>query len=551
MLAKNEREECDGRLKAFLNTLEAELNGRGNDEVQSFAVSRQVQRARKRAQIYNRSLRAQAIASWKQDDILASGAINLDSTDEANAREFILHALERFNTRMNPANIQVSFDWGLLYEHWRFGPGASNGVSGSHICDKIVQPFTCTADCVPVLVKLLGRNPYFSSYMKSTPPKIVQGSRLETVRKNQDTDRTIAIEPSGNMLCQLAGGYYLMAVLRCIGVNLSSQQLLNRVMARRGSVTGHLATLDLRGASNLTRIETVRRLWPPEWYDYMMACRSPFCEVDGQWMELHMLSTMGNGFTFPVMTLTLLALIYAVYARERSHRRNYVDFTEVAVYGDDIIVPSARSHEVIQILHDAGYVVNVDKSYCDGEFRESCGGDYYKGVDVTPFYVKTLRTPGEIYVAINQLLHWAAKTRVLPTNSLIYLASLIEGPLFLVPEWEQPNSGILTSRVESEYKLLKYKSVRCSRDASIFDVMLAAGGYLDSQPTWDSKDRTVRYTGTDVFYTPRPTEERPKKCKTRRKSLPAGWLDGWDPMLRSRLESDLVASWVWLAENLR
>jgi hypothetical protein len=58
-------------------------------------------------------------------------------------------------------------------------------------------------------------------------------------------------------------------------------------------------------------------------------------------------------------------------------------FGRVRVYGDDIIVPVEHVSPVISSLEAFGLKVNTGKSFWRGAFRESCGGDYYRGVDVS------------------------------------------------------------------------------------------------------------------------------------------------------------------------
>jgi len=55
----------------------------------------------------------------------------------------------------------------------------------------------------------------------------------------------------------------------------------------------------------------------------------------------------------------------------------------VRIYGDDIIVPTEYVHAVIGNLEAFGLLVNRDKSFWTGKFRESCGKEYYDGFDVS------------------------------------------------------------------------------------------------------------------------------------------------------------------------
>lgn len=54
------------------------------------------------------------------------------------------------------------------------------------------------------------------------------------------------------------------------------------------------------------------------------------------------------------------------------------------MYGDDIIIPQYAAALCSDILNEMGFTVNTDKSYLTGPFKESCGGNYFCGVDITP-----------------------------------------------------------------------------------------------------------------------------------------------------------------------
>jgi len=62
----------------------------------------------------------------------------------------------------------------------------------------------------------------------------------------------------------------------------------------------------------------------------------------------------------------------------------------ILVYGDDVIVPTAYAGSAIDLLESFGLKVNRDKSCTQGFFRESCGVDAFKGVDVTPVRLRTV-----------------------------------------------------------------------------------------------------------------------------------------------------------------
>nr|QDH88333.1 MAG: hypothetical protein H4Bulk474689_000001 [Leviviridae sp.] len=91
---------------------------------------------------------------------------------------------------------------------------------------------------------------------------------------------------------------------------------------------------------------------------------------------------MGNGFTFELESLIFWALCSSVVSHLGGSE------SDVAVYGDDIVVPVDCVDECVRLLEFCGFTLNMDKSFWRGSFRESCGMHYFKGHDVTPLYVK-------------------------------------------------------------------------------------------------------------------------------------------------------------------
>jgi hypothetical protein len=521
------------RLNAFFSVLSEELADVDSkrDEIR-FARDRQLSRMRKRAGITNPALRPAAISSFLATNaVVGDTSVNLDRELVADARHFITVVLERLTTRFDASNIQVSLDHRLLYELWRFGPGAANGITGTHAADKIQQVMTCTDSCVPLVLRLRRTNPYFAMYdhqNKVSGYTEVRGSRLTTVPKNEETERTIAIEPSGNMALQLAAGRYLEMALESIGLDITCQQPKNKLMAMRGSMDGSVATIDLKSASDMISLDLVRLLLPPDWMRLIEAIRSPEINVPGHgWVRLNMVSTMGNGFTFPLMTLILVSLIYALRAR-RGGPTLFVSWKDTCVFGDDIIVPTCEYEELCDTLTAAGLVVNRDKSYWEGPFRESCGGDYWNGYDVTPFYGRRLNNDRAVFTVINQVLEWGARHGILLHRTLTYLKGCLRGKVHFVPEWHNPDEGVLVSGVARRYTYLKtiVPRSRLSND-NHYAMMLVCGGYIESD-------------GPDLYYSPRPFKTQ---AKVRTARLPSGFLDGSDPLKRSERITSFIESY--------
>lgn len=517
------------RLTLLFATMLEELNGKDLKEgCKAYARDRQVARARKRARYVKPELDREAVESFMDDnDFVGRREICCDPGILSNARSFIFKNLTRYHRSFSGEdNFQEVFDPAYLTDSWRFGPGASNGIRGTHTADKVGQEMTATALCEPFVAYIRQNNAYFDAYdsiAKSSGMIRVEGSRLTTVPKNEDTARTIAIEPSGNMACQLAAGHILEGVLRQVGLDIRRQQPLNKAMARRGSMLDDIATIDLKSASNLVGTDLVGALFPAEWYKLLMSIRSPVTSIDGLNVRLNMVSTMGNGFTFPLMTLIIVSLIYG-YRAVHGGPNQYIDWSSTCVFGDDIIVPVHEYDGICTTLEQCGFLINHEKSYKCGPFRESCGGDYYEGVDVTPFYVKDLATDSDIYVAINQVLQWGAKTEIFLLRTLQYLVGLLRRGPFLVPEWHDPASGILCQSVSRRYKYLRAVSFRKRLKDERYLMMLACGGYVSS-------------SGLDVVYTPRLNKTRYVVKAAR---LPRGYLDGADPLTRSARCTSLI-----------
>jgi hypothetical protein len=521
----------EDRLIGFFSVLSKELcNVSSTEGWKAFAIERQISRMRKRARITQTGLREKACSDFTAVNLMVGNrGVDIPKDVARNAQHFITIMLERFNANLSELNIQETLDLGYMFDLWRFGPGASNGIKGTHTAEKIVQPMSCTTACVPLVLMLRRNNPYFrlhDSLRRQDGYTVVEGSRLTTVPKNEDTERTIAIEPSGNMALQLAAGRYLEDVLRSIGLDITKQQPKNKALARSGSISNSLATIDLKSASDCISPELVRTLMPSKWFDLLMTLRSPTTELPtGETVKLNMISTMGNGYTFPLMTLIISSLIYG-FRCSRGGPNLFIDWTSTAVFGDDIVIPAHEYEGFSRVLQGAGFIVNHDKSYSEGPFRESCGGDYYNGADVTPFYVKDLSHDTSIYVAINQVLEWSSKVGIYLFDTLLYLIGLIKKGPFFVPEWESPASGILTSGCSRRYKYYRPRQeFKKFESTSLFSMMLAIGGYI------------VEHNAS-LFFLPRPFKTRYKVCKGR---LPRGYLSGWDPSKRSHALSNHIA----------
>jgi hypothetical protein len=163
-----------------------------------------------------------------------------------------------------------------------------------------------------------------------------------------------------------------------------TNQQPNQFGSLLGSSTGKYSTLDLNEASDRVSVDLVRLLFPPHIYEYLAACRSLSTELpDGKVLPLNKFAPMGSSLCFPILALTVWAILTAG-APDADTREG------ILVYGDDVIVPTAYAENAMEHLESFGLKVNRDKSCTKGLFRESCGVDAFKGVNVTPVRIRTI-----------------------------------------------------------------------------------------------------------------------------------------------------------------
>lgn len=264
----------------------------------------------------------------------------------------------------------------------RFGPGATTQVPRKKASPrrKLSKPFACSEDMSPYVCKYieeLGNWLEFQAVSPTTVPVDIYHGKLVFVPKNAKTDRPVIIEPMLNSMFQLGVCSHLMDRFKRFGLDLTDQTL-NQRLAREGSLTGDLATLDLSSASDTICRELVHDLLPFDWVLFLSELRTSSFVYEGRVYDQEKFSSMGNGFTFPLESLIFFCL--AASCCEAGEACN--------AYGDDIIVPVSRYDLLSEVLACAGFLVNHDKSFSTGPFRESCGHDYLSGINIRPCYIK-------------------------------------------------------------------------------------------------------------------------------------------------------------------
>lgn len=277
--------------------------------------------------------------------------------------------------------------WNELFAACGFGPGAvahRGGPKSRRIIEKIAGPVhSTTSPAIQFIQQVIPEKyPLWGELLGDRSVlKTIRGDRLSFVPKDVRKCRTITVQPSMNMFFQKGVGKWLeMNALRACGINLSTGQSDHRDMARRASALEYDAgTIDLQDASDTLSCNLMRWLLPLDWYALLKSLRCDESRLpDGSWQYNHIFAGQGNGYTFPLQTL----IFYALVAKGTGTNRN------TSCYGDDIITPLGVYDLAAEILSAAGCVVNTEKSFSTGLFRESCGGDYLAGVDVRPVYYK-------------------------------------------------------------------------------------------------------------------------------------------------------------------
>jgi len=266
----------------------------------------------------------------------------------------------------------------------RFGPGATFGDRGLLITvpDKMTERPTLTPSSLPYLFQWCGTAWASACVEGSRDPEFVRGNRFTTVPKDCTKHRGIAVEPSVNLFFQLAYGRVMKRRLSASGFNLKEAQSIHKQVACEASIKGHFATIDLSNASDTVCTNLVKLVLPSMWFEALSMLRSPATLVKGKWVHLEKFSSMGNGFTFELETAIFAAVVMTVM---QDHDISPLPGKNLFVFGDDILCQTEVFPTVISALRYLGFTPNQKKTFSEGPFRESCGGDYFNGVDVRPY----------------------------------------------------------------------------------------------------------------------------------------------------------------------
>lgn len=301
------------------------------------------------------------------------------------------------------ANVLGVYDPEYIERLYRFSGGATFDIKrGTPTPEKMKTVLSHSKSCFAYALNALADDPiWFPDGLSiSKHLRTVDADKLIMVPKNSKTHRMISAGPTLNGFVQQGFGRYIRQRLKEFSVNLDDQTI-NQELAKRSFDDG-LATIDLSMASDTLSIALVKLLLPSNWFAVLDATRVKFSQVgkNGKRVLLEKFSAMGNSFTFELESLIFWALASSVTESSRN---------VCSVYGDDIIVHSDDYPTVVEVLHWAGFKVNLDKSFSKpSKFYESCGKQYFMGVDVTPAYQKEVCNKPIEFVRLHNRLYRAA-----------------------------------------------------------------------------------------------------------------------------------------------
>lgn len=333
------------------------------------------------------------------------------------------------------SNVLGEFDFNKVNRYSKHGPGGTFGITsqrGHRYYKYSTLPYEVTSDAIIHARRFITSDERWVRALEEHPPEgvplgtlpgndrlfqVVPGNRVEFVPKKTDEARTIALEPSMNVLLQLGVDGLIRKNLLSFGIDINDQTI-NQCLAKKGSIDNSLSTLDLKGASDNISIVIIEKLFPYEWAKYLLDIRSDSGVLpDGRTIRYEKLSSMGNGYTFAVETLIFAACVYAIDTSSEFGVTSHV-------YGDDIICPTEHVDALISLLNLCGFLVNEEKSFFLPTFtRESCGADYYRGENIRPVFLKIPLLDLDVfafYSLHNRLAEWFSRTLYLEEPSCLH-----------------------------------------------------------------------------------------------------------------------------------
>lgn len=348
------------------------------------------------------------------------------------------------------------------------GPG-STADSGDSLIQKYLNLGTDTR--ISMLIRrVYGSEPAYPRECSNTFKRI---SSTIFVPKSLTAYRTISMEPASLMWHQKGVRSSLFAYISKHVRKISrrfqpEEQEPNRYYAWLGSLDGSFATIDLSSASDTVSWSLVQNwLGHTSLYPWLLWTRSTRTKLpDGSEIKLKKFAPMGSDLCFPIETILFIAMAECAIVESGGNP----ELSRFCVYGDDIVIEEQYVPALIRRLTQNGFFVNYEKSFSGqqpkGFFRESCGGYYFNGDDITPVrlsrkfsgYSKLGEDKPQM---ISSLIDFAneCNTRY-PSVRRFLIISLLRLPKTLRPPFSGDGAVGLFSTQPSNFHLKSKESVR-------------------------------------------------------------------------------------------
>lgn len=368
----------------------------------------------------------------------------------------ILRVLQR--ARQICREILGNFNESDMPHHCQIGRRATLGgpLHSAYIDSKLGDPkaFTCPTSLKGWYFKHIQGDPLLQQVTRS----IFKRSRSVGYRPNLSADslNLVFVPKSWKSFrvitpLSLVGLYYSYGLggivtdrLRSAGLDIKHLQERHRRYAQVFSRTRSHVTADLSSASDSITSELLNAVLPRSWFVALKASFVRTVVHGGESFYTDSVLPMGNGATFPVETLVFYSLIKAI-GDLLGKKGTY------SVYGDDLIYPKSIHDYVRQVFAELNLAMNMEKTFVSSFFRESCGGDFYRGYDVRPAllpvetstHLSGLRYQQYLYKALNGLLRrWSCEEIPITVRWFILEILSVSSSVLQVPQSYPDTSGL-------------------------------------------------------------------------------------------------------------
>lgn len=331
----------------------------------------------------------------------------------------------------------------------RPGPGATNTPVEKfmryrpHKFDAQLEAFGYSEWYNPPLYPPRGKRPWDlrvgSARSSALPERNLLTSRFKFVHKTFGKARGICIE-------ELEMQWLQQGVRRALydrieqhpltkGFVSFTDQSINGLKALQASEKLDMCTIDMSSASDRISRKLVEYLFQdnPELLKALLDLSTRYVQLpeelatNRKFFHMRKYAPMGSALCFPVMGLVHFALIKAILSNTAPQHINDIP---VFVYGDDILVETQYTEEVMKVLPLFGMKINEEKSFYKSLFRESCGVHAYNGVDITPVRFKEIVRN---HSSVNDLVGLLKQEAELYKRGFLSTAKLIRLEFLKVP----------------------------------------------------------------------------------------------------------------------